>query len=464
MRGGLPGEPPDDPTRKAINLEPLEPQLTTQRSNIAFFETLPFNDRSRVDFGTVRGTQFLQPLFEFSGACAGCGETPYLKLLTQLFGERATRRQRHRLLLDLRRQPADHAVDEERGRPRAGLVELAVRGQRRVRPRAAPGRRPAHQAGPRAADRAARRRRRRPRRRHPRRPAGARVRARRPAGAGGRAAPAPRRAVGPGRRRPAQRGRPPAAAQRVDRRRRRLGLRHRLRRARPRPGHRPRRQRARPGHRGLLQHRRAVVEVDSARRRGEVRRGRQDHGQEGPRPAGHRLRQRLRGAGGDGRRPAPDAHRVPGGRGLRRAEPHHRLQPLHRPRRSTCATGSTSSTGPSPPVTGRWCATTRRCGHAAATRSSWTPRARGSRWRTTSTASCGTRSCATAIPPRPTGCWCWPRRRSTSAGRPTRRWPPAARNASRLTPGSGTRTRESGRAMRARRARIVVDPVEKVAW
>jgi pyruvate-ferredoxin/flavodoxin oxidoreductase len=46
------------------------------------------NDRSRVDFGTVRGTQFLQPLFEFSGACAGCGETPYLKVLSQLFGDR----------------------------------------------------------------------------------------------------------------------------------------------------------------------------------------------------------------------------------------------------------------------------------------------------------------------------------------------------------------------------------------
>ena len=41
-----------------------------------------------MDFGTVRGTQFLQPLFEFSGACAGCGETPYLKLLSQLFGDR----------------------------------------------------------------------------------------------------------------------------------------------------------------------------------------------------------------------------------------------------------------------------------------------------------------------------------------------------------------------------------------
>ena len=60
------------------------------RERIAFFETLPASDRTRVDFGTVRGTQFLEPLFEFSGACAGCGETPYLKLVSQLFGDRLT--------------------------------------------------------------------------------------------------------------------------------------------------------------------------------------------------------------------------------------------------------------------------------------------------------------------------------------------------------------------------------------
>ena len=46
------------------------------------------NDRARVDFANVRGVQFLEPLFTFSGACAGCGETPYLKLLSQLFGDR----------------------------------------------------------------------------------------------------------------------------------------------------------------------------------------------------------------------------------------------------------------------------------------------------------------------------------------------------------------------------------------
>ena len=79
---------PGSTVTKAINLGPSEPRVIAERENITFFETLPTNDRSRVDFGTVRGTQFLEPLFEFSGACAGCGETPYLKLLSQLFGDR----------------------------------------------------------------------------------------------------------------------------------------------------------------------------------------------------------------------------------------------------------------------------------------------------------------------------------------------------------------------------------------
>jgi pyruvate-ferredoxin/flavodoxin oxidoreductase len=79
-----------DPVHRAINLGTREPLLAAERENIAFFERLPTADRSRVDFGTVRGTQFLDPLFEFSGACAGCGETPYLKLLSQLFGDRLT--------------------------------------------------------------------------------------------------------------------------------------------------------------------------------------------------------------------------------------------------------------------------------------------------------------------------------------------------------------------------------------
>ncbi|MCH9642159.1 MAG: pyruvate:ferredoxin (flavodoxin) oxidoreductase [Actinomycetia bacterium] len=79
---------PGSDVTKAINLAPAEPRIEAERTNIGFFESLPATDRSRVDFGTVRGTQFLEPLFEFSGACAGCGETPYLKLLSQLFGDR----------------------------------------------------------------------------------------------------------------------------------------------------------------------------------------------------------------------------------------------------------------------------------------------------------------------------------------------------------------------------------------
>jgi ferredoxin len=83
-----PAVAPGDASRKAINLALREPLVDGARRNTAFFETIPVNDRSQVDFGTVRGTQFLQPLFEFSGACAGCGETPYLKLVSQLFGDR----------------------------------------------------------------------------------------------------------------------------------------------------------------------------------------------------------------------------------------------------------------------------------------------------------------------------------------------------------------------------------------
>jgi pyruvate-ferredoxin/flavodoxin oxidoreductase len=79
---------PREADTKAINMADKAPVLDAERANIAFFETLPINDRARVDFGDVRGVQFLQPLFEFSGACGGCGETPYLKLLSQLFGDR----------------------------------------------------------------------------------------------------------------------------------------------------------------------------------------------------------------------------------------------------------------------------------------------------------------------------------------------------------------------------------------
>ncbi|MDK2970429.1 MAG: pyruvate-ferredoxin/flavodoxin oxidoreductase [Candidatus Sumerlaeota bacterium] len=75
--------------RKAINMEPVEATLETERLNWEFFLNLPEMDRTKVDRTRVKDLQLLEPLFEFSGACAGCGETPYVKLLSQLFGDRA---------------------------------------------------------------------------------------------------------------------------------------------------------------------------------------------------------------------------------------------------------------------------------------------------------------------------------------------------------------------------------------
>lgn len=83
-----PATDPSNRSKKAINMGEKEPILQKEQKNIDFFENIPWNDRSKIDFSTVHGAQFLEPLFEFSGACAGCGETPYLKLLSQLFGDR----------------------------------------------------------------------------------------------------------------------------------------------------------------------------------------------------------------------------------------------------------------------------------------------------------------------------------------------------------------------------------------
>jgi pyruvate-ferredoxin/flavodoxin oxidoreductase len=76
-----------NPSRKALNMAPQLPLRDTERENFAFFLDLPEPDRAMLR-DDVKTTQFMQPLFEFSGACAGCGETPYLKLLTQLYGDR----------------------------------------------------------------------------------------------------------------------------------------------------------------------------------------------------------------------------------------------------------------------------------------------------------------------------------------------------------------------------------------
>jgi pyruvate-ferredoxin/flavodoxin oxidoreductase len=76
-----------NPRHKALDLHPRDEVVEAQRAHYAFFLDLPDVDRTQVK-PDVKGTQFIRPLFEYSGACAGCGETPYLKLLTQLFGDR----------------------------------------------------------------------------------------------------------------------------------------------------------------------------------------------------------------------------------------------------------------------------------------------------------------------------------------------------------------------------------------
>ncbi len=73
---------------KAIDMEPKRAHLEQERAAYDFFTTIPDVDRSQVKADTIKGSQLLLPLFEFSGACAGCGETPYVKLLTQFFGDR----------------------------------------------------------------------------------------------------------------------------------------------------------------------------------------------------------------------------------------------------------------------------------------------------------------------------------------------------------------------------------------
>jgi len=77
-----------NPGRKALNMEPQPPLRARERDNWAFFLSLPEYDRSRVKRTTLKGSMLYRPLFEFSSACSGCGETPYIKLATQLFGDR----------------------------------------------------------------------------------------------------------------------------------------------------------------------------------------------------------------------------------------------------------------------------------------------------------------------------------------------------------------------------------------
>ena len=381
----------------------------------------------------MRGTQFLLPLFEFSGACAGCGETPYLKLMSQLFGDR--------LMVanatgcssiyggnlpttpwtagpDGRGPAWSNSLFEDNAEFGLGLRLAADRHAELARRRLTELR---EQIGAELAEEIL---------------SAPQLRESELAAQRDRVAELKRRLAelpGPAADGPAQCRGPPGPAQRVDRRRRRLGLRHRRRRPRPRAGQRAQRERAGARHRGVLQHRRAGVQGDPAGRRRQVRRGRQDGAEEGPRPAGDRVRQRVRRPGGDGRRPAADAQGVPRGRGLRRAVADHRLQPLHRARhrdarraRPAVPGGGQRSLAADPLRPGG-----AHC--AAATRSCSTRRARGYHWPTTPVGSCATAPSPTPTPPRPSGSPGWPSRRWTSAGTSTRRWRPTARRGSRRT-------------------------------
>jgi pyruvate-ferredoxin/flavodoxin oxidoreductase len=83
-----PAKDKTNPARKALNMQPQPPLRESERTNWEFFLSIPDMDRTKVDPATIKTSQQLRPLFEFSGACAGCGETPYVKLASQLFGDR----------------------------------------------------------------------------------------------------------------------------------------------------------------------------------------------------------------------------------------------------------------------------------------------------------------------------------------------------------------------------------------
>ncbi|MHC4783606.1 MAG: 4Fe-4S dicluster domain-containing protein, partial [Planctomycetota bacterium] len=83
-----PGKDKNDPNRKAINMSLQEPLRDAERENFDYFLSIPDPDPSKFKLASIKGSQFVAPLFEFSGACAGCGETANVKLISQLFGDR----------------------------------------------------------------------------------------------------------------------------------------------------------------------------------------------------------------------------------------------------------------------------------------------------------------------------------------------------------------------------------------
>jgi len=83
-----PAKSKTDTSHKAINMAPVADHRDLERTRWDFFQSIPLLDRSLIPHDSVKGSQVLEPLFEFSGACGGCGETPYIRLVSQLFGDR----------------------------------------------------------------------------------------------------------------------------------------------------------------------------------------------------------------------------------------------------------------------------------------------------------------------------------------------------------------------------------------
>ena len=293
-----------------------------------------------VPHDTVKGSQVLEPLFEFSGACAGCGETPYLKLVSQLFGDRmiVANATGCSSIYGGNLPTTPWTVNARRAAARRGPTRCS-----RTTPSSASGcgspldaqtdqaRRLLDAARARAsATTSSRELLDAPQddRGRDRRASATRVdRLRERARAGSTATRAARRPPPAG---PRRRPRPPG---RLDHRRRRLGLRHRLRRPRPRPVVGPQRQHPGARHRGLLQHRRPGLEGDAARRRGQVRGRRQgarrkkDLGAIARSYGNVYVAQIAMGAND-----AADDQGAPRGRRLAGPVAGHRLQHLHRPR------------------------------------------------------------------------------------------------------------------------------------
>ncbi len=316
---------------RAINMEPIAPHVSDERENFDFFLALPEVDRKMLKLESVKGSQLAQPLFEFSGACSGCGETPYVKLLSQLFGDRT-------LVANATgcssiyggNLPTTPWTKDAAGRGpawanslfednaefglgmRLGLDSHARRARALVDQLSA-------EIGPLAASLSA------------------------PTSSDETAIAARRQQIEQLR---------SLLAERTDPASRELasladhlvrtdvwivggdgwaydigfgGVDHVLASG-------PGRQHPRARHRGLLEHRRADVQGHPSCCRGQVRHRWQDRPQEGPRTAGHGVRKRVRRTGGDGCQHDPDGPSVPRSRSPQGTVAHHRLQPVHRPR------------------------------------------------------------------------------------------------------------------------------------